>query len=74
MGPQAFKEEKESGWVSTVSAEVLNLALYGAVQPWVQKEEKYDWPMGCQRNSHPVKFIQSGPSQGKILGYFLVLI
>lgn len=38
MGPQAFKEEKESGWVSTVSVEVLNLALYGAVQPWVQKE------------------------------------
>ena len=46
MGPQAFKEEKESGWVSTVSAEVLNLALYGAVQPWVQKEKKYDRPMG----------------------------
>ena len=46
MGPQAFKEEKESGWVSTVSVEVLNLALDGAVQPWVQKEEKYDRPMG----------------------------
>lgn len=33
--------------LSTVSVEVLNLALYGAVQPWdFQKEEKYDRPMG----------------------------